>query len=377
MPAPARNAACVPHWRPIVTRILVVLFGLLMAGVVVLLGGYLLDDARPLLAPALARLSDPSVAADPSDQAVQVFTVRPGESAAQIGDELQKRNLIKSALAFRLVVDQEGLGGSIAAGDYELSRSMSTRDIAEKLGRGEVKRGLIVTIPEGWRAEQIADRLDSAGFTSRDEFLRAVGEPATVPSASQLAGAPPTLEGYLFPETYEVREKVPGTVAAEMMIKTFLKRGDAMIRSSTSLVSLSPRERLILASIVEREAKVAAERPVIASVYLNRLAEKMPLQADPTVQYALATRDGRAAASYGYWRGDLSPADLQLESPFNTYVRSGLPPAPICDPGEDSIRAVVQPAQTDYRYFVASGDGSHLFARTLDEHNANVARVGR
>ncbi len=359
------------------TRVLVLLFGLLMVGVIVVLGSFLLDDARPLLTPALTRLSDPSVPADPNDTSVQLFTVRPGESAGQIGEELQQRNLVKSALVFRLVVDQEGLGGSIAAGDYELSRAMSTRDIAQKLGRGEVKRGLIVTIPEGWRAEQIADRLDAAGFTLREDFLRAVAEPASVPTAGQLAGAPTTLEGYLFPETYEVREKVPGTVAADMMLKMFLKRADVLVRSTTSEVRLSPRERLTLASIVEREAQLPSERPTIASVYLNRLAEGMPLQADPTVQYAAATKDGAGAIAYGYWKAALSPLDLQIDSPFNTYVRVGLPPAPICDPGEDSIKAVVQPAKTDYLYFVARGDGSHLFAKTLDEHNANVARVGR
>jgi UPF0755 protein len=131
-----------------------------------------------------------------------------------------------------------------------------------------------------------------------------------------------------------------------------------------------------LASIVEREARQASERPTIASVYLNRLAADMPLQADPTVQYAIATRDGAAASAYNYWR-DLSPADLSIDSPFNTYKASGLPPGPICNPGEASIRAVLQPAKTQYMYFVANSDGSgtHLFARTLDEHNANVAKV--
>jgi UPF0755 protein len=133
---------------------------------------------------------------------------------------------------------------------------------------------------------------------------------------------------------------------------------------------------ITLASIVEREAKVPSERATIASVYLNRMARDMPLQADPTVQYAVATRDGPAAARYDYWR-NLTPDDLTTASPYNTYVNKGLPPGPICNPGEASIRAVLQPAQTDYLYFVAKPDGSgtHLFAKTLDEHNANVAKV--
>lgn len=116
---------------------------------------------------------------------------------------------------------------------------------------------------------------------------------------------------------------------------------------------------------------------MIASVYLNRLAADMPLQADPTVQYAVATRDGPSAASYNYWKSELTPADLEVNSPYNTYVASGLPPGPICNPGEASIKAVLQPAKTDFLYFVAKTDGSgeHLFARTLSEHNANVNKV--
>ena len=177
---------------------------------------------------------------------------------------------------------------------------------------------------------------------------------------------PPRLEGYLFPETYEVPQKVSGPKAAEMMVRMFSQRVGTIIRSQPES-KLTPHQVLTLASIVEREAKQPSERPLIASVYLNRLAADLPLQADPTVQYALATRDGPAAGAYHYWKQDLTPADLQIDSPFNTYVISGLPPGPICNPGEPSIRAVLQPAKTDYLYFVATTDGSgtHLFARTL------------
>jgi UPF0755 protein len=162
------------------------------------------------------------------------------------------------------------------------------------------------------------------------------------------------------------------------MVRMFNQRvGDALRAQPES--KLTPRQLLTLASIVEREAKQASERPMIASVYLNRLAAKLPLQADPTVQYAIATRDGPAAVAYNYWKQDLTPDDLQIDSPFNTYQVPGLPPAPICNPGEPSIKAVLQPAKTDYMYFVATTDGSgtHLFAKTLDEHNANVAKVNR
>jgi UPF0755 protein len=183
----------------------------------------------------------------------------------------------------------------------------------------------------------------------------------------------PRLEGYLFPETYEVPQQVSGGRAAELMVRMFSQRvGDAVRAPSDS--EMTPQQVVTLASIVEREAKVPSERAIIASVYLNRLAQNMPLQADPTVQYAVATRDGAAAATYDYWR-NLTPDDLTIQSAYNTYQHSGLPPGPICNPGEASIRAVLQPADTRYLYFVARNDGSgtHLFAKTLDEHNANVA----
>jgi UPF0755 protein len=253
---------------------------------------------------------------------------------------------------------------------------MSTPEIVQVLARGEVKRGLVATIPEGWRSEQIADRLQATGFASRDDFLKAVSSPMSVPGTDALPQpAIPRLEGYLFPETYEVPQTVSGSRAAELMVRMFTQRlSDALRTPSES--KLSSQQVITLASIVEREAKVPSERATIASVYLNRLAKNMPLQADPTVQYAVATRDGAAASNYDYWRA-LTPDDLSIASPFNTYVHMGLPPGPICNPGEASIRAVLQPAETDYLYFVAQTDGSgtHLFAKTLDEHNANIARV--
>src|SRR5262249_44734498 len=156
------------------------------------------------------------------------------------------------------------------------------------LARGQVKRGLVATIPEGWRSEQIADRLEDTGFASRDEFLSAVSAPPSVPGVDVLGVAPPPrLEGYLFPETYEVRGRVPGSRAAELMLRMFNQRVGEEVRTSGES-RLTPQQVITLASIVEREAKVPSERATIAGVYLNRLAEDMPLQADPTVQYAVA-----------------------------------------------------------------------------------------
>ena len=358
-------------------RALVLLFALAVIGVAVAVGYFLLSDTSPLSGPVVAGLSDPLAAVDVNDTTKQVFTVRPGASAGEIGGELQQRGLVRSGLLFRLAAEQAGVGSSLVAGDYELSRSMSTPEIVEVLARGQVKRGLIATIPEGWRMEQIAERLDATGLSTRDEFLRAVTEPSSLPNVELLGEPrPSTLEGYLFPWTYEVPQRVPGPQAADLMVRMFSQRVGQQLRSNPEL-NLSPHQVLTLASIVEREAQQPSERSTIASVYLNRLARGLPLQADPTVQYAVATRDGAGAAAYSYWKRDLTEADLQLDSPYNTYLHPGLPPAPICNPGEAAIRAVVQPARTDYLYFVARQDGSggHLFARTLDEHNANVAQV--
>jgi UPF0755 protein len=361
----------------VIARLLVIVFALIVIAVGVGVGYFVLGDSTSLTR-TLSPLTDPLAPMDRSDTSKQVVTIAPGSSAGDIGNLLQQRGLVRSALFFRLAAEQAGVGSSLAAGDYELSRSMSTNEIIQVLAKGQVKRGLVATIPEGWRSEQIADRVDATGFASREEFMHAVTTPESVPGFDVVAAtAPPKLEGYLFPETYEVPQKVTGIRAAELMVRMFNQRiGDSLRAPSDT--QLTPLQVLTLASIVEREAKVPSERATIASVYLNRLNAAMPLQADPTVQYAVATLDGPAASGYGYWR-DLTPSDLEIASPYNTYRTPGLPPGPICNPGEASIRAALQPAKTDYLYFVATTDGSgtHLFAKTLDEHNANVTKVNR
>ncbi len=357
-------------------RLLVILFALIVVGVAVAIGYFLLDDSPSVLGSAVGQIADPGAPVDPNDATKVTVHIPPGSTANDIGAQLQQLGVVRSALFFRYEADQAGVGGNLAAGDYELSKSMSTPEIIQVLAKGEVKRGLVATIPEGWRSEQIADRLQATGFASRDDFLKAVAAPQSVPGSDTLPQpSVPRLEGYLFPETYEVPQQVSGSRAAELMVRMFSQRVGDVVRTPSES-KLTPQQVVTLASIVEREAKVPSERAMIASVYLNRLAQNMPLQADPTVQYAVATRDGSAAEAYDYWR-TLTPDDLTIASPYNTYEHTGLPPGPICNPGEASIQAVLQPAQTDYLYFVANNDGSgtHLFARTLDEHNANVAKV--
>src|SRR6266571_5008946 len=192
-------------------RVLVILFALVVIAIGGAIGYFVLGDSNSILGSGIAQLADPLAPVDPQDNTKQVVTVAPGSTAASIGTTLQQRGLVRSAVVFRLAAEQAGVGTSLAAGDYELSRSMSTNEIIQILSHGQVKRGLLATIPEGWRSEQIADRLEATGFASRDDFLRAVAAPLSVPGFDVLDTAPPSsLEGYLFPETYEVPQKVSG-----------------------------------------------------------------------------------------------------------------------------------------------------------------------
>jgi UPF0755 protein len=306
------------------------------------------------------------------------FTVPPGRSAAQIGDDLVAQGLIRSSLTFRTIVEARAVGNKIESGDYQVSPSMTTGEIVAVLSRGASRSGISVTIPEGWRAEQAAQKVETIGIARADEVLGLVrgGAGAGLPLAEPLpAGA--TLEGYLFPETYEVAKGATARTLVEMMARQFDKAVTPKIRQQLGARGLSLHQGVTLASIVEREAAIPAEQPVIASVYLNRLKRDMPLQADPTTQYAVASANLAEALGYGYWKRELSRDDLRSVSPYNTYVQRGLPPGPICSPGLAALEAVANPAETEYLYFVAKGDGSHVFAKTDAEHAANVERYRR
>jgi UPF0755 protein len=304
------------------------------------------------------------------------FVINPGESAATIGEHLQTDGLIRSGLAFRLLVRFQGLGGHLIAGDYELRPNMSLREVASVLTQGREVGGF-VTMPEGWRALEVADALERAKVTSRSDFLRAIASRANAPPAiaDQI---PPTasLEGFLFPDSYRFDPGSPAGDVARQMTDDFAQHLSPDLQTGFQANGLSLYQAVTMASIVEREAAVPGERPVIASVFLNRLRRGMKLQADPTVQYALASADDAVAVpvTSSYWKRGLTFADLQVQSPYNTYVVAGLPPGPICSPGLASLQAVARPATSDFLYFVARGDGTHAFARTLDEQQRNVAR---
>ena len=329
------------------------------------------------------------------DQTPRTFVVPPGQSGAEIGGELHARGLIRSPFIFRMLVEARGVGGRIEAGEYQLSPSMTTNEVITVLSRGAARRGITLTIPEGWRAEQAAQKVEALGLGSAADFMALVragpgalarptaspapggGSAAPPPLGPRLADAVPagqSLEGYLFPDTYEVAKDADVRTLVDIMTRQFERKFTPELRQRAASNGLSVHQVVTLASIVEREAARPAEQPMIASVYLNRLKADMPLQADPTVQFAVANADPAAAVGFGFWKQELTAADLRLDSPYNTYLVRGLPPGPICSPGASAIEAVVNPAQTDYYYFVARGDGSHAFARTEPEHRANVER---
>ncbi len=299
-----------------------------------------------------------------------LFRVEPGQTTAEIGKNLGGESLIRNDLLFRLLVSRRGLDGELQAGEYLLRPNMSLDEVIDELLKGRVLNE-VITVVEGWRSEEIAEALSARGLIDPEEFMRIVANgPADFDGDFvPLAGAG-TLEGFLFPDTYEIG---PQTTARDLVAK-MLGRFDQVytrpMRDAAARRGMSAVEVVNLAAIVEREAAREDERSIIASVFLNRLELGMKLEADPTVQYAVASPESRGS----WWTVDLTVDDLGTDSPYNTYVVPALPKGPIANPGISSILAVLEPDDTDYLFFVARGDGSHAFATTFEEHEQNVRR---
>ncbi|MCL5266062.1 MAG: endolytic transglycosylase MltG [Chloroflexi bacterium] len=323
---------------------------------------------------ALAREFDTRPSNDPS---AVTFVVAQGDTAASVAQRLERQKLISNALLFRVMSKLRGADSHLEAGEYQLRRNMTTNEIIDELQQNRFM-GSRITVVEGWRVEEIADLLQRRGVVNRDEFLKLVNTPPFDADFLRSRPAGVSLEGYLFPDTYRVPPGITSDEVIEQMLENFGQRFSPAMREQAARAGLSIHQVVTLASIVEREAVVPEERPIIASVYLNRLKEGMLLQADPTVQYAVynasQSAPGRGDARPDYWKKGLTSADLQVDSPYNTYRYKGLPPGPIANPGLASIKAVLQPANTTYLYFVATENGAHAFANTLDEHNRNVEK---
>jgi UPF0755 protein len=290
----------------------------------------------------------------------KVVEVAPGSGAARILAQLESEGVLANGLAARLWLVYALKNPPLQAGEYRFAGPLALPEVLRKLIRGDVvSRG--VTVVEGFSLEEIADQLTRAGAGRRDAFLAAMRSPALI---ADLDPAALDLEGYLFPETYRFRV---GTAEAEIvavLVRTFRSRFEAHVRPLMAGGAATVRQVVTLASIVEKEARASAERPVIAGVYRNRLLRHIGLDADPTVIFALRR--------LGRWDGTIHHDDLRVDSSYNTYRYPGLPPGPICSPGLPSLEAAARPADVPYLYFVSRNDGTHVFARTLEEQNHNV-----
>jgi UPF0755 protein len=291
----------------------------------------------------------------------EVFVDIPqGSSTGTIGDRLVAAGVVRDARTFQAALWISGRSRSLRAGEYRFDAPMHALDVIDKIARGDVYRRRL-TFREGLTITEMAQVFEERGFGSAGEFRQAAENAALI---HDLDPAARDLEGYLFPETYALPRGTTATAVVAQMVDAFKNALTPEIRSNASAAGLSIRQLVTLASLVEKETGTAAERPLVAAVYANRLKIGMGMQADPTVIYALQKA--------GRYDGNLRRDDLQFDSPYNTYRYAGLPPGPIAAPGKASLEAAAKPADVNYLYFVSKNDGSHVFAATLDEHNKNV-----
>lgn len=279
----------------------------------------------------------------------ELFIIQKGEGVKSIAARLSQQNLIRSSTAFFILVKLDGIETQLQAGDYRLNQSMDARSIARELTHGT--SDVWVTIPEGWRKEEISMKLARELDIPESEFLK-IAE-----------------EGYLFPDTYLVPRDATSGAVLDLFYANFHSKITDSMKSEMMQSGLSFTEALVLASLVEREGKNNEDRPVIAGILYNRLKLKMPLQVDATLQYAL----GYQSAEKNWWKKNLTAQDKLVDSPYNTYINVGLPPSPISNPGLDALKAVTKPVNTEYLYYLHDPKGNVHYAETLNQHTANIA----
>ncbi len=288
-----------------------------------------------------------------------------GASGRTIARLLVEKGVVRSRLAFEGLLRWHA-GNKLIAGEYFFNRPVTSFDVFETIAEGRVYTQPLV-VPEGYNMFDIADLVQKQGFsTTRQEFLDAARDPAWI---RDLAPEAKTLEGFLFPATYQFGRHATAQEITRTMVDRFRQTWQSLAATAPEAGARPVEETVTMASLVERETPVRDERPMVAAVFYNRLRRGMALQCDPTVAYALALA--------GRYSGALDSGDLNFDSPYNTYRHAGLPPGPIANPGEASLRAALAPAPVDYLYFVANTQGGHFFSKTLEEHNRNVVRYRR
>ena len=286
----------------------------------------------------------------PDDEASVLFSIESGENIRSIADKLQKQNLIRSPVAFFLLARFGSVADKIQAGEFRLSRSADMYKIADSLTHGTVD--VQITIPEGYRNEEIALKLAQSLSIPENEFLKAAEE------------------GFMFPDTYLIPKEASASQVSKIFLDNFNKKVTEKEISLIKQKNLTLDEVINIASIVEREAKFDEDRELVASVILNRLNIGMKLDIDATIQYAL----GYIPAEKSWWKKEITLEDLEIDSPYNTYKNPGLPPTPIANPGLKAILAVLEAPKTDYLYYIADKTGKSHFAVSFEEHARNIAK---
>jgi UPF0755 protein len=288
----------------------------------------------------------------------QVVIAR-GTSFAQVARQLVDAGIISNVTTFRILARLRADEAAVRAGEYRFTPHMTQNEVLRALVSGGAQVAAWVTLPEGFTAAQIAQRLQNAGIGPSQSFLRDFMQQKMV-----LDGTPTrSLEGFLFPSTYLLPLGASPEQVADPMIAEFFKELPNDARERARALHVTVPQAVTVASLVEREAKSEIDRPRIAGVIYNRLRLNMPLQIDATIEYALPAH-----------KAELSFSDLKIDSPYNTYVHAGLPPTPIANPGRPSLEAAFHPSKSDDLYYVYCGNGRHVFAKSLAEHQANVAR---
>jgi UPF0755 protein len=296
--------------------------------------------------------SDAVSPVDPSSTTGIEFTVNPGEGVKQISTRLYEERLVRSSTGFFLIVKFLNLEKNLQAGDFRLYRTMNAATVAEALTHG--MSDVWLTVPEGWRVEEVATEVAKTFGIPEKEFIAV------------------SREGYMFPDTYRLSRDATAAAVAAVFTKTFDEKIPLSMRTSLP-EGLTFDQVVTLASLVEKEGKTNTDRPVIAGILLNRLRIDMPLQVDATLQYSL----GYQVNEKTWWKKELSDDDKKIDSPYNTYTNTGLPPGPIANPGVSSIQAVLHPTKSEYLYYIHDKTGAPHFGKTLVEHEANVAKYLR
>jgi len=312
---------------------------------------------------AWTRLQTPFKGYETGEQFVEIPV---GAGASEIRQRLVDAGVVSDALTLRLALRWTGASRDLQAGEYRFDRPMTAIEVVNKIAGGDVY-GQRITFPEGLTIREMAAVYEMRGLGRARDFIDASRNVALIKDLDPTA---PDLEGYLFPDTYTVGRTAVASKLIESMVAGFRAAYPAEAAQPDAAAAagnhppLTTRQLVTLASLVEKETGKPEERPVVSAVYRNRLRIGMPMQADPTVIYALQKT--------GKYDGNIRKDDLLINSPYNTYKYRGLPPGPIASPGKASLEAAVRPADADYLFFVSRNDGSHVFSKTLDEHNRNV-----